>query len=421
MSDHDDELSQTDRLLSELADEVGGNHINHHLDLLVGKALDLLPPEKRRAAIARTYRDYPADSVTARFSRDAERMEVLRRARDLRLNELARQESKADQRAEAPAPVSLADLLAEPDEPVQYRIDKVWPVDGRVVLAAQNKTGKTTLVGNTIRSLVDGADFLAHYKVEPVERVVLIDDEMSRSKVRSWLKDQDIREVQRVEVVALRGALSSFDILDPAVRQQWADVVRGADVLVFDCLRPALDSLGLDENLDAGRFLVALDELCREAGVRELMLVHHMGHSNERSRGSSRIEDWPDVKWKLVREKVDDERSPRYFSAYGRDVDQPESRLLYDPFTRRFEVDPDGGTRAATKATELEQQVFDYVEANPGATQNAIETGVGGDNKTVRKAITNLAARGQLNIQPGKGRAKLHYVRFTDEDGNELI
>jgi hypothetical protein len=51
-----------------------------------------------------------------------------------------------------------------------------------------------------------------------------------------------------------------------------------------------------------------------------------MGHGQERSRGDSRLLDWPDVNWKIVKEsqsETDPDEAPgdrRFFSALGRDV-----------------------------------------------------------------------------------------------------
>ncbi|WP_299052143.1 AAA family ATPase [uncultured Nocardioides sp.] len=406
---------------------------------LTQQVLDL-DPYARETAIWRLLRDLPADdlvealtvvnrdrrteAVRARHAGGGTQEQVEQKAHELRVADAARHQVRADHRADPPPTVSLADLLDEPDEPVAYRIDQLWPVDGRVVLAAQNKSGKTTLVGNVMRSLVDGDAFLDRYAVAPVGKVVLLDDEMSRSRVRAWLQDQEIANTSAVDVVILRGALSSFDILDPVVRADWVDRIRGANVMVFDCLRPALDALGLDENQDAGRFLVALDELCRAAGVHELMLVHHMGHANERSRGSSRIEDWPDAKWKLVKADPDDERSARYFSAYGRDVDEPEMQLAYDPFTRRLAVDGAGPSRKEVRSVQAEEGVLAYVAAHPGCTGRQMEgqsdgaPGVGGNAGSIRGAIKALVAKGHLRVEAGPRGAKLHYVV---DFGHELI
>src|SRR6185295_16578040 len=118
--------------------------------------------------------------------------------------------------------------------------------------------------------------------------------------------------------------------------------------IVVDCLRPILDALGLDEHSDSGRFLVALDALLFEANISECLLVHHMGHVGERSRGDSRLRDWPDVEWRLVRQDSDP-ASARFLTAYGRDVDVPENQLHFDAATRHLTVA--GGTRRDAKST----------------------------------------------------------------------
>ena len=112
--------------------------------------------------------------------------------------------------------------------------------------------------------------------------------------------------------VSRRGRVSTFDILDPDTRSQWAARMRGSNGVIFDCLRPILDALGLDENRYAGRLLMAIDELLNEAGVPEALIVHHMGHSGERRRGDSRIIDWPDATCRLVRENHDDQQYTAY-------------------------------------------------------------------------------------------------------------
>jgi hypothetical protein len=169
-------------------------------------------------------------------------------------------------------------------------------------------------------------------------------------------------------------------------------------VLLFDCLRPVLDALGLDESHDAGRFLVAFDALLLEAGIGEGGIAHHMGHVGERSRGDSRLRDWPDVEWRLVRDKSnDDETDPaaaRYFAAYGRDVDQPEQLLGYDSATRRLTIA--GGSRKNAKAEALVAAVVQYVADNPRCAQDPIEKGIPGNDHDIRKARDLAVDRGLI-------------------------
>ena len=125
-----------------------------------------------------------------------------------------------------PHPLSLAERLAVVRPPVPYRVDR-WVVEGgHVLLVAQYKAGKTTLVGNLVRSLVDGDPFLGMAKVGPSPECGDLDFEMAERQIEDWLRDQNIRNANRVDLVTLRGAASSFDILQPERRREWAAELR---------------------------------------------------------------------------------------------------------------------------------------------------------------------------------------------------
>jgi hypothetical protein len=305
-----------------------------------------------------------------------------------------------------PQLIPLPVFLAIEDDPVSYRISDLLPVGGRAVIAAQFKAGKTTTIGNLVRSLSDADDFLGRFAVTTA-RVTLIDNEMDARQLRRWLRAQGIQHPENVKVATLRGQVSSFDILDPAVRAQWADRLRGTDVLIFDCLRPVLDALGLDENRDAGKFLVAFDALLREAGISEAIVVHHMGHNGERSRGDSRLRDWPDVEWRLVR-NGDEPDAPRFFSAYGRDVDVPELAVTFDSATRHLTAGQGNRKDAATTAA-LDDVLDVLTAATEPLSRNRIESALKDmhPQKTVRRAIDLGVSQGNVNESIGARGARL--------------
>lgn len=342
----------------------------------------------------------------ARISEEIERQRVIREAR----RRLA-----AEEGGPSPPPeiVTLAALLAEPDPPVTWRIHGWQPVETRVMLAAARKSGKTTLSGSLVRSLVDGDAWLGRDAVVPIAgTVAIIDTEMSRGQLRAWLRAQRIRHAERVLVVPLRGQASTIDLCDGETRARWAAWLRAHAVryLVVDCLRPILDAIGLDESRESGRYLVALDGLLRDAGIPEACVVHHMGHTGERSRGDSRLRDWPDVEWRLVREDADDDASPRYLSAYGRDVDQPEARLEYDPLGRRLTVA--GGTRQDARVEGALAVVLDVLAASTEAlSARAIERALDETDHgraAIRAAIRAGVEAGRITTETGPRRAILH-------------
>ncbi len=320
---------------------------------------------------------------------------VAQKVAALRVLEEARRRVAGRHVEPVPSLVPLAAFLDTDDPERDYRIESLWPVGGRVMFSAPMKAGKSHTVGNLLRALVDGDRFLGAFDVGPVRRVVLLDDELDERTLRRWLREQGIVNVDRVFLVSLRGRVSTFNPLDPSNRARWAELLQGTEVLLFDCLRPILDALGLSEDKDAGRFLVEFDALLRQADIGEALIVHHMGHSGERSRGDSRLRDWPDVEWRIVYGKADDQRSARYFSAYGRDVDVPEGRLSLDG--RRVTYEATGDRIMVANAGRV-QGVVDYVNSNPGCSASQMETALGGKRELVRNARDLAESLGRIRV-----------------------
>ena len=157
-------------------------------------------PERRAKKLAKIL-DHAKPARDRRLELEKERQLILLQARDQARRQL---QAMAVGQLPPPSMVTLADLLNEPDDPAIYRIDKLWPRRGKIVLAAQRKAGKTTLIGNLIRSLTSGDPFLSPpgpfaladrggFQVEPVDgTVALLDLELDRGMLRRWLRDQGI-------------------------------------------------------------------------------------------------------------------------------------------------------------------------------------------------------------------------------------
>lgn len=313
-----------------------------------------------------------------------------------------------------PHMLPLADFLTEADDEPVYRIADLWPAGGNVVLAAQFKAGKTTMRDNLIRSVCDGEPFLGSFPVAPPEgRVALLDVEMSRKSARRWLGDQGIVNTGRCEYVNLRGQAGAFNILSPRVRALWASRLSaaGVSILILDCIGPVLATLGLDENKasEVGRFLGAFEQLLAESAVSESLTIHHMGHAEERARGASRLRDWPDAEWRLVRQD-DNPASPRYLSAYGRDVDVHESRLAYDEPSRHLTLA--GGSRKSERAGEALNAIRKLLsDETDGLSGNAIEKTIGAaghSRAAIREALAKGVADSSLIAEDGPRNARIY-------------
>jgi hypothetical protein len=371
-----------------------------------------------------TAEDINGEDLTEDETRDLHQQAVARRAYEYRINDEARQLYQSQEAArlghQRPQPVILADFLATPDEDATYRVNNLLPIGGRALLAAQYKAGKTSMVANLLRVLVDGGQFLGQYRVDPVTRVALIDTELDERMLRRWLRDQGIRTTKNVTVISLRGHQSTFDILNDATRAAWAETLKGSQLIILDCLRPCLDALGLSEDKDAGRFLVAFDELLKQSGAGEAIVVHHMGHNSERSRGDSRLLDWPDVLWKIIRENDEDDDSDngnRFFSAIGRDVNVGEAQLDWTEADRSLVIC--GGGRADVRARDAVEDIIDILsrpENVDGLSKNQIEAklksaGVG--RNLARRAIRQAIDTAVIYVTKGEKRSDVCILNPT--------
>ncbi len=355
---------------------------------------------------------------------------VLRRYADLRINEAARERLAVEAAGQAPPlhGVGLDEFLAQPDEEEQYRIAGLWPSEGRVLLPAPAKAGKTTLIiGNLIPALVDGGEFLGAFTTTPVSgRVVLLNMEVGERTLRRWAARAGVASTSRVTVVNLRGRVAALGLSTDAGRRRFTEFLKRqeAEVVILDPLAPVLASLGLveDSNADVATFFGWWSEALGDAGVVDDLICHHTGHAGARSRGASRLLDEPDAIWTLTRdggdEQADDDDpfgpvEQRFLKAYGRDVDLPESGLTFSSETGRLLlVEGDRRMHRRLRAHELlEQRVLAYAAQHPGRLQRELCKEVTGNGDAVVAAVKRLVERGALIAVPtDSGKGLKHYV-----------
>ena len=153
-------------------------------------------------------------------------------------NSLAREEAARIIRelrstgVEMPALWALDEFLEEGDPEETYRIDPIMLMEADVLLVAQKKIGKSTLVANFIRAIVDEEDFLGRLAVTPLSEgktIVHFDNELGAVNLRRWLREQQIINTHRVHVSDMRGKLGAFDIMNPVVRSEWAERIRAVN------------------------------------------------------------------------------------------------------------------------------------------------------------------------------------------------
>lgn len=289
----------------------------------------------------------------------------------------------------------LAELLTQPDKPIEWRIQGLMQIGHNVTMAARYKVGKTTKTTNLIKSLVDRSPYLGSFATRAVTgNVVVFNHELSDTQFTAWLRKARIRNTDRVIPVNLRG--KGLYLQDEAA-QEWAiELLRkyNAEVWIIDPLQAALRGTVNDDTV-ASEWIAAADRVKAEAGVSEMFLVTHTGHlskadeagrsTNERSAGSARWSGWPDALWIYTM----DAEGTRYLSAEGRDIALEEIGLDFDPQTLELTSKGHDSGRASRIHSKPYRALYAAFEKEPDAhlTRKQIEGRLKMNNTQVTHAI----------------------------------
>lgn len=316
----------------------------------------------------------------------------------------------------------LSEILARPQEP-QWRIQDLMPADGSMLVVAQRKTGKTTLMLNAARSMLTGEAFLSKF---PCRRaagtVAILNYEVSGPQLAKWAQRVGVPQ-ERLVLVNLRGRRNPL-VYDED-RETLAALLRdhGVECLIVDPFGQAFGGKSQNDAGEVGSFLAGLDTFARsEVGARDVILTAHAGWNGERTRGSSALEGWADS---VLTMTFGPDNQTRYLRAIGRDVGVDEDRISFDPETRLMAMTGGGSRKQANRASKAEtlvQPVCDTVRDNPGMSTTELVDAVRAlrhdgvvaiafQDNDVRQAINAAVAQGVLRRENlGAGKPTKHYM-----------
>lgn len=326
-----------------------------------------------------------------------------------RLRLYARQEARDELELMqfAPPPFygpSFDDDLSRPQEELRERLAGLLWVDGNAILAAQAKTGKTTLALNVAWSLTSGAPFLGrHELVTPLSgRVAFWNYELTRPQFSSWARsigfERGCPASRSLHVEYLRGYRVPF--WTKAIEDWAVDRLRRCEteVWVLDPLQRSMAGVGsIKDNDDMDRFFEAIDVIKRRAGVRDVLILAHASDRNleaEHALGASRIDGWPDTRWFYTT----DSSGARYLRVDGRDSAMDEEQLRFDPETKALSL-VGGGTRIDRKAAAETTRLIEVVAAcknDPGLGKGSLVSEVGGKGERRGSWVDKAEARGLI-------------------------
>lgn len=432
-NNHDDELS---RYAAHVVGRFPGITLDEAVPIVVARGQDCVPPWAGPDTLEHCARTRWVPSALKKYGRDPEPVDETLSPHERAVAEAAgRLRVQGDARRivdrervlatfrQPESQPTLVEELAIPDTVQQYAIDRLLPAGGNAMLAAQFKAGKTTLLINLARAIADRRPFLGRFDIAAdAGAVALFNYEVGSDQFRRWLRDAQIEHPERVAVLNLRG--HALPITVPDVEDWTVEWLRsrGIRTWIVDPLGRALGGADENDNTAVRTVLDALDTIKARAGVSELIVAAHVGRQNfetgqERVRGATVLDDWPDARWLLTRDETLDSR---FLRATGRDVEVEEEQLTFDLSTRRLSFGGwDRNTLSHRAAIDRGMPlVLQALGATPGMGVREIrDTLRPMRNDDIDAALREALRLGRIETRQ-EGRKKAHYLAGTalDED-----
>lgn len=378
-------------------------HVREAADKLADP-LDPTEVEKTMRSIWSTQENTLARDVQL----ELRRQRVRRRATQQLDTELAELQLK-------PAPLhTLRDLLLRPQAREQWAVKDLHEVGNNTVLTAEYKTGKTTMLMNLVKALVDDEPFLGQWPAKAQGRVALYDFEMTERQLQRWFADVGIQNTDRVVVIPLRGYKAS--LMTPAGQELTIKTLQKYEVTdwVIDPFGRALEG-NENANDEVRAWTDTVDWIKREAGVQNLYVATHTGRvkhepGQERARGATVLDDWTDNRWLLVRSNSGE----RTFRAVGRNGEIPQTLIDYNEHTRSLSIQGEVGDYDPDREQmgKIELQTLRLLSAGRKMNRRQLRAEqqkvITASKAKLDKAVDKLVEQGRLIAEQGQGNERLY-------------
>lgn len=287
------------------------------------------------------------------------------------------------------------DAVMRPPPPVVPRL--AW--SGRsTLLAAREKSGKSTLVGYVTAQVTRGATFLD----EPCEKgnVLLVGLEEFIGDAARRLHDFKA-DPERVSIMdSFRG---DPDARPREIREQ-IEILKPVLVIV-DSLAAYAHGRGIDENDAAMASIVQpLTDIAHETGTA-MVVVHHANKSTGKSRGSTAITGATDLVCEFFQPDEETDPTRRRMRSVGR-----------LPVIRQYDLRFNGERYflADGVASPIEQQIIGVVRDRPGLSLNDLVSAIPGRRETIRSTAMQMVVHRTLENRGEAGaRAQLYVPTFA--------
>jgi AAA domain len=308
----------------------------------------------------------------------------------------ARGYGQATPDASAPLELTaLSDLLAEPDETVDYIVENRIAFGSMNLLSAKPKAGKSTLARACALEVARGGVWLGCVCLpRPVWYVVLED---KRSEVRSHFRTMGAVGSEPVRFLFSQRADGLLVQLHALAEREHPGLI------IIDTLQRLIKAKDLNDYAEVTTKLTPILSLARETGAA-VLLIHHAGKSGRAGidavLGSTALTGSVDNVFLLSR--TDRYRVLSSTQRIGPDL--PETVILLDPVTLCVSA---GASRHDADRAAVETAILDVLRDAPEPqTEAQLDEAVEGRTKLKREALRTLVKTGPVSRSGRGGKGK---------------
>lgn len=305
---------------------------------------------------------------------------------------------------------SVAQLLTEPEPPLEWLIENIWVDKSRGFIAGNPGVGKTWLALDMLISVASGQLCFGKY---PVKRgaVLLVEEEASRLNLA-----RRVHSLARARGIKDADMTTFFHLTRQTVKMPRDVAELGMFVLENDIRLVVFDSLRRFHNVNENSssemqdVLDSFGNLCTVTSA-SVVLIHHLSKGNretdnrpvfERMRGSSDMWAWRDC---VIGVEGEDESDLCKCTFQFRDAESTEPisvKRIINPISGAVSLECFGFDESVD-FIETSQQIIAWMKTQYGpVTQNAVFKVVKGRKADFVKTWHTLAKKGLIE-QNGHG------------------
>jgi hypothetical protein len=299
--------------------------------------------------------------------------------------------------------MSLSDLLARPDVPVEYVVEGHLVAGTVAAIVAKPKVGKSTFARQLCLCVSRGENFLG-LKTKQGECIYLALEEREQD-VKKDFRAMGADGTEPILIHAASAPAEGIRALCDLVR------ARQSRLVVIDPLFRLARIKDEKAYAETYAALGLLIDIAREVGTL-IVVTHHAGKNAKSDPidsplGSTALGGI--VSTLIVLKRADSIRTAQTVQRVGEDL--PETVLEFDPDTKLATLGPGKTQLVREGAKEL---ILSYLEsADETKTEPEIMAAVEGTNSVKRKALRDLVAGGAVNRGGGGKRNDPFTYRFS--------